>query len=81
MWTKALRRSALDEIFGQLKKTKQGNHSTKYEGRGDDRSAELRPYEFGDNLESIAMSESLKNAHINHGIDDFTFVNAQALSM
>jgi uncharacterized protein with von Willebrand factor type A (vWA) domain len=68
----ALRRSALEEIFGQLKKTKQGNHSTKYEGRGDDRSAELRPYEFGDSLESIAMSESLRNAHINHGIDDFT---------
>ena len=67
----ALRRSALEEIFGQLKKTKHGNHSTKYEGRGDERSSELRPYEFGDSLESIAMSESLRNAHINHGIDDF----------
>lgn len=67
----ALRKSALDEIFGQLKKTKHGNHSTKYEGRGDENSSELRPYEFGDNLESIAMSESLRNAHINHGIDNF----------
>jgi Ca-activated chloride channel homolog len=67
----ALRRRALDEIFGQLKKTKSGNHTTKMEGQGDERTSELRPYEFGDNPESIAISESLKNAHINHGIDDF----------
>ena len=68
----ALRRQALEDIFGQLKKTKHGNHSTKYSGKGDERSAELKPYEFGDNLENIAVSESLRNAHINHGIDDFT---------
>ena len=67
----ALRRQALEDIFGQLKKTKHGNHSTKYSGKGDEQSAELKPYEFGDNLENIAISESLRNAHINHGIDDF----------
>ena len=31
----------------------------------------MRPYEFGDSLENIAMSESLKNAQLNHGIDEF----------
>ena len=67
----ALRRQALEDIFGQLKKTKHGNHSTKYSGKGDEQSAELKPFEFGDNLENIAISESLRNAHINHGIDDF----------
>ncbi len=67
----ALRRKALEDIFGQLKKTKQGNHSTKYDGRGDEPASELRPYEFGDKPETIAVSESLRNAHINHGIDDF----------
>jgi len=67
----ALRRQALNDIFGQLKKTKHGNHSTKYSGKGDERSAELKPYEFGDSLDNIAISESLRNAHINHGIDDF----------
>ncbi|HFA51665.1 MAG TPA: VWA domain-containing protein [Bacteroidetes bacterium] len=67
----ALRRRALDDIFGQLKKTKHGNHSTKFSGKGDERSAELRPFEFGDNLENIAISESLRNAHVNHGIEDF----------
>lgn len=54
-----------------MKKTKTGNHSTKFEGKGDEPASELRPYEFGDTLESIAVSESLRNAHINHGIDEF----------
>lgn len=30
-----------------------------------------KPYEFGDKLENIAISESIRNAHIQHGIDDF----------
>lgn len=67
----ALRQKALEDIFGQLKKTKRGNHSTKYGGRGDEYAAERRPYEFGDKLDKLAISESLRNAHINHGIDDF----------
>ncbi len=67
----ALRRKALEDVFGQLKKSKAGNHNTKSEGRGDEPTAELRPYEFGDSLENIAVSESLRNAHINHGIEDF----------
>lgn len=70
----ALRRNALEEVFGQLKKTKLGNHSTKYDGKGDELASELKPYEFGDSLESIAVSESLRNAHINHGIDEFRLV-------
>ncbi|MEL7121958.1 MAG: VWA domain-containing protein [Bacteroidota bacterium] len=67
----ALRQKALDDVFGQLKKNKRGNHDTKYGGRGDERMAELRPFEFGDQLDNLAISESLRNAQINHGIDDF----------
>ncbi|MEN0048822.1 MAG: VWA domain-containing protein [Bacteroidota bacterium] len=66
-----MRQKALDDIFGQLKKSKRGNHSTRYGGRGDERAAELRPYEFGDSLDKLAVSETLRNAQINHGIDDF----------
>ncbi|MEL6945515.1 MAG: VWA domain-containing protein, partial [Bacteroidota bacterium] len=66
-----MRQKALDDIFGQLKKAKRGNHSTRYGGRGDERAAELRPYEFGDSLDKLAVSETLRNAQINHGIDDF----------
>lgn len=67
----ALRQKALEDIFGQIKKTKRGNHSTKHGGRGDEYASERRPFEFGDKLDKLAISESLKNAYINHGIDDF----------
>ena len=67
----ALRRKALDEIFDQLQKSKRGNHMTKHTGLGDEHTAEIKPFEFGDKLDKIAISESLRNAQINHGIDDF----------
>ncbi|MGB3547310.1 MAG: VWA domain-containing protein [Saprospiraceae bacterium] len=66
-----MRKKALDDIFGDIKRTKRGNHSTRYSGRGDEHTSELRPFEFGDSLDKIAISESLRNAQINHGIDDF----------
>ena len=66
-----LRKKALDDIFDDLKKSKIGNHTTKATGRGDEVTSELKPFEFGDSLENIAVSESIKNAHINHGIDEF----------
>ena len=31
----------------------------------------IRDSQFGDNLDKIAVSESLKNAQINHGLDEF----------
>jgi len=67
----ALRQKALEDVFGMLKKSKRGNHDTKFGGRGDERTADLRPYEFGDTLDNLAISESLRNSQINHGIDDF----------
>jgi len=67
----SLRRHALDEIFDELKKSKPGKHITKSAGRGDEFTSELKPFEFGDKLDKISISESLKNAQINHGIDSF----------
>ncbi len=66
----SLRRNALNEIFDQLKKNKSGRHNTRITGRGDEMTSELRPYQFGDSLDKIAISESLRNAQIQHGIDD-----------
>ena len=66
-----LRKKALDDIFDDLKKSKTGNHPTKATGGGDEFTSELKPFEFGDPLDNIAVSESIKNAHINHGIDEF----------
>ncbi len=68
---KELRKKALDDIFGKIKKSKRGNHSTQIAGKGDEYSSDQKPYEFGDRLEQIAVSESIKNAHIQHGIEDF----------
>ena len=67
----ALRKKALEDIFGQLKKSKRGNHSTRFGGKGDEFTSELRPFTFGDSLDNLAISETLRNAQINHGIDDF----------
>ena len=66
-----LRQSALEEIFGKLKKTKSGDHKTTHSGRGDEPTTDRRDYEFGDTLEQISMTDSLRNAQINHGVDDF----------
>ncbi|NND33114.1 MAG: VWA domain-containing protein [Saprospiraceae bacterium] len=66
-----LRRRALDDIFGSIQKSKRGNHSTQRSGRGDEHTNDIRPYQFGDALDNLAISESLKNAQINHGLDEF----------
>ncbi|MEO6831006.1 MAG: VWA domain-containing protein [Chitinophagaceae bacterium] len=67
-----IRRRALDEIFGKLKKTKSGNHQTFKTGQGDELNPEIRPFEFGDSLESIDFTDSIRNAYINHGVDAFS---------
>ncbi len=69
---RALRKRALEQIFGKLRKSGAGNHRTKQTGRGDEQAGEFRDYRFGDSLEQISMTESFKNAQINHGLGDFT---------
>jgi Ca-activated chloride channel family protein len=66
----ALRDYALNQIFGKLKKSGLGNHNTKKIGVGDERDGENRAFQFGDDLSRVNMTESLKNAQINHGITD-----------
>lgn len=66
----ALREFALDQIFGKLKKSGIGNHRTSKLGVGDEREGETRSYQYGDDMSLLNMTESLKNAQINHGIND-----------
>lgn len=68
---RALRQNALDEIFDQLRKSGKGSHNTRFDGQGDERNADLRNYEFGDQMDNLAISETIRNAQINHGVDDF----------
>ncbi len=66
-----IRKNSLDEIFGKLKKSQVGNHNTTISGQGDEAGAGLRDYQFGDGFDQLAMSESIKLAQVNHGIQDF----------
>ena len=66
-----IRKKSLEEIFGKLKKTKQGNHNTFKPGGGDEINPETRSFQFGDSVEQIDFTASIRNAQINHGIDSF----------
>jgi uncharacterized protein with von Willebrand factor type A (vWA) domain len=68
---KILREYALKQIFGKLKRSGLGNHNTKHQGIGDEISGELTNFQFGDPIENIVLTESIKNAQINAGIGDF----------
>jgi uncharacterized protein with von Willebrand factor type A (vWA) domain len=68
---KSIRKQSLDEIFGKLKRSKSsGDHRTRHTGTGDEASSDIRAFQFGDSLDQISMTESLKNAQINSGLDE-----------
>ena len=66
-----IRKKSLEEIFGKLKKSRTGNHQTFKPGQGDEISPETRPFQFGDMVEQIDFTESIRNAQINHGVESF----------
>ena len=68
----SIRQKSLEEIFGKLKKSKKGNHQTFKSGIGDEINPESRPFQFGDTMEQIDFTSSIRNAQINHGIDSFS---------
>ncbi len=68
---KTIRQQSLEEIFGKLKRGNVGNHRTPYNGPGDELTSDRREFQFGDTLDQVDMTDSIKNAQINHGLDDF----------
>ena len=68
---RVLRKNAMDQIFGNIRKNGVGNHKSKKSGQGDEYTGEFRDFQFGDSLEHISITESLKNAQINHGAGEF----------
>jgi Ca-activated chloride channel family protein len=68
---RVIRQAALDQIFGNIKRSGQGNHRSKSPGIGDEHTGDFRSYQFGDALDKVSITESLKNAQINHGIGNF----------
>jgi uncharacterized protein with von Willebrand factor type A (vWA) domain len=67
----SIRQRALEQIFGKLKRSGSGNHKTPHTGQGDEHAGEFRDYRFGDTLERISMTESMRNAQINNGVEEF----------
>ena len=68
---RVLRKNAMDQIFGNIRKNGVGNHKSKKSGQGDESTGEFRDFQFGDSFENISITESLKNAQINHGAGEF----------
>lgn len=68
---RTLRKKAMDQIFGKIRKNGMGNHKSKKSGQGDESTGEFRNFQFGDSVEHISVTESLKNAQINNGIGEF----------
>jgi uncharacterized protein with von Willebrand factor type A (vWA) domain len=68
---RTIRRRSLEEIFSKLRKSARGNHSTPFSGAGDELTSERREFNFGDTLDQIDITNSIRNAQINHGLDDF----------
>lgn len=66
-----LRKHALDQLFGNLRKSGSGNHKTNKLGVGDDSTGDTRNFQYGDQLSDVNMTESFRNAQINHGIENF----------
>ena len=71
---KLLREHALKQVFGKLKKAGSGNHKTKSQGQGADVTGEFKSYQFGDAIEKISMTESIKNAQIRNAGQDFNLI-------
>jgi uncharacterized protein with von Willebrand factor type A (vWA) domain len=68
---RVLRKNAMDQIFGKIRKNGAGNHKSKKSGQGDESTGEFRDFQFGDSFENISITESLKNAQINNGAEEF----------
>ncbi len=67
-----LRKRALNQIFGKLKRGQKGNHTSKTSGTSEEQTGSTRPYRYGDSVAEIDMNQSLKNAMLRSGTDNYT---------
>ena len=72
---KALRKFALKKIFGKIKKSRSGNHKSKYSGSDDDDITDYKNYQYGDQVDKIIISESLKNMYSRTGNDELDLIS------
>jgi uncharacterized protein with von Willebrand factor type A (vWA) domain len=65
---RSLRKSALDEIFSDLRKDGRGNHRTPFAGQGNERLPETRRWQFGDDINMLDVTGTLSNSFKRSGI-------------
>ncbi len=66
-----IRQDAFKEIFGTLKRSTDGLHDTPQSGKGVERNNTTKKYQFGDQPSNIDTTQTLSNAFIRDGIDEF----------
>jgi Ca-activated chloride channel family protein len=78
-----IRKRSLEEIFGKLKKTKQGDHHTFKPGQGDEVNPETRQFQFGDMLEqtSTVLMIDISHSMILYGEDRITPAKKVAMAL
>lgn len=71
-----IRQRSLEEIFGKLKRSNPGNHSSAHAGQSQEQTADRRAFRFGDSSDQIDFTDSIRNAQLNHGLGAFTLTEA-----
>lgn len=66
---KVLRRSALEQVFGKLRRKGAGDHVLPHAGRGGEETSESRTYRFGDDVAQIDFRRSYQNAMRRAGME------------
>lgn len=59
-----IRKTALEQVFGKLRKTGAGDHRSTKSGQGDETTESLRSFQYGDSMSDVDMTASIKNAQI-----------------
>ncbi|MCZ6793129.1 MAG: VWA domain-containing protein [Planctomycetota bacterium] len=67
-----VRTETLNQVFSNLKPGTGGDHRTPYAGRGLERLAETRPYNFGDDVADIDFNRSFQNAFRREARENWT---------
>ncbi len=73
---KMIRQRSLDQIFGKMKRSDTGNHRTPQSGIGDEQTSDRRSYKFGDQVNQIDFTASIRNSQIRSGIDQFNLIES-----
>lgn len=58
----------MQQVFGTLKKSDRGSHTLRRTGQGDEPTSDRREFRFGDRMDQLAMSDSIRNAQ-HRGVD------------